>query len=460
MAKMGKPIMDRKLIEKYNVAVPRYTSYPTVPHWKPETFEVETYLRKLVDGFPAANARGLSLYVHLPFCERLCTYCGCNTRITINHKVEGPYIESVLGEWVMYRNLFSHTPKIKEIHLGGGTPTFFSPENLDRLVSGLLRGTEVSAEVSFSFEAHPANTTAEHLRVLRAHGFDRLSLGVQDFNPVVQKAINRFQTPGDVGRVTVQARELGYRSVNYDLVYGLPFQTLASVLEAVEEVIRLNPDRIAFYSYAHVPWKHKGQRAYDERHLPDAELKLELFMRGRERLLEAGYEAIGFDHFARPSDSLFKAYESGSMHRNFMGYTDLHTAYTIALGVSSIGDIGAGFCQNVKTVEGYRARIEKGEWPIFKGHLLDEQEGYIRKHILNLTCKGQTSWEDGSREERRYMSDRLPQLREPVADGLVEVSGESVRLTEPGKFFVRNVCSVFDRDYEPSVGKKMFAMGI
>src|SRR5690554_1218067 len=452
--------IDRSLIEKYNVAVPRYTSYPTVPHWKPETFEVETYLRKLVDGFPAANARGLSLYVHLPFCESLCTYCGCNTRITINHKVEGPYIDSLLGEWNMYLKAFGRTPKIKEIHLGGGTPTFFSPENLDRLVGGILDTGRVAEGASFSFEAHPASTTEEHLRVLRSHGFDRLSLGVQDFNPVVQKAINRFQTPGDVGRVTVQARELGYRSVNYDLVYGLPFQTLASVLEAVEEVIRLNPDRIAFYSYAHVPWKHKGQRAYDERHLPDAELKLELFMRGRERLLEAGYEAIGFDHFARPSDSLFKAYESGSMHRNFMGYTDLHTAYTIALGVSSIGDIGTGFCQNVKTVEGYRAKIEKGEWPIFKGHILDEEEMVIRRHILNLTCRGATSWKDAPEAERAYMDGRMPLLDEAERDGLVNREEGFVGLTERGKFFVRNVCAAFDRDYENSAGERMFAKGV
>lgn len=452
--------IDRSLIEKYNVAVPRYTSYPTVPHWKPDSFDTPTYLERLKRGFEQADEEGLSLYFHLPFCESLCTYCGCNTRITINHKVEGPYIDSLLGEWNMYLKAFGRTPKIKEIHLGGGTPTFFSPENLDRLVGGILDTGRVAEGASFSFEAHPANTTEEHLRVLRSHGFDRLSLGVQDFNPVVQKAINRFQTPGDVGRVTVQARELGYRSVNYDLVYGLPFQTLASVLEAVEEVIRLNPDRIAFYSYAHVPWKHKGQRAYDERHLPDAELKLELFMRGRERLLEAGYEAIGFDHFARPSDSLFKAYESGSMHRNFMGYTDLHTAYTIALGVSSIGDIGTGFCQNVKTVEGYRSKIEKGEWPIFKGHILDEEEMFIRRHILNLTCRGATSWKDAPEAERVYMAGRMPLLDGIERDGLVNREEGFVGLTDLGKFFVRNVCAVFDRNYEISSGEQMFAKGV
>ncbi len=452
--------IDRSLIEKYNVAVPRYTSYPTVPNWKPETFDTQTYLKRLKEGFEEADEEGLSLYFHLPFCERLCTYCGCNTRITINHKVEGPYIESLLGEWKMYRDVFGRDPKVKEIHLGGGTPTFFSPENLDRLVGGILENARVAESASFSFEAHPANTTEEHLRVLRNHGFDRLSLGVQDFDPVVQKAINRYQSPEDVGRVTEQARNLGYRSINYDLVYGLPFQTLATVMEAVDEVIRLNPDRIAFYSYAHVPWKHKGQRAYDESHLPDAELKLELFMRGRERLLEAGYEAIGFDHFARPTDSLSKAYRDGTMHRNFMGYTDLRTKYVIAMGVSSIGDINMGFAQNVKTVEGYRAKIEKGEWPIFKGHLLDDQEAYIRKHILNLTCQSETSWQSASRDERDYMNDRLPRLSEAVKDGLVKIDAESVRLTEKGKFFVRNICSAFDRDYDASIGKEMFAMGV
>ncbi|HKK37999.1 MAG TPA: oxygen-independent coproporphyrinogen III oxidase, partial [Cryomorphaceae bacterium] len=392
----------KELIEKYNVAVPRYTSYPTVPNWNAETFSKEEYLSLVQKDFAKANDEGLALYIHLPYCESLCTYCGCNTRITVNHAVEGPYIDALIAEWTQYLAIFGDKPKIREIHLGGGTPTFFAPLELKRLIEAILAKAEVTADASFSFEAHPANTTQEHLSVLASLGFDRLSLGVQDFDPKVQKAINRRQTPEEVERVTAQARKLGYRSINFDLVYGLPFQTEAGVMNAVDEVIRLKPDRIAFYSYAHVPWKRPGQRAYDENDLPQGEEKLNLFVKGRERLMEAGYEPIGFDHFALKEDSLYCAYETGTMHRNFMGYTDLRTDFLIGLGVSSISDIGTAFAQNAKSVEGYIEQVRKGVLPIVKGHLLDQTELMIRGHILNLTCQHETFWGSANGDEQSY----------------------------------------------------------
>lgn len=454
----------KQLIEKYNVAVPRYTSYPTVPNWNAEEFSKAAYLDLIQRDFAQANREGVSLYIHLPYCESLCTYCGCNTRITVNHAVEGPYIDALIAEWSNYVTLFGGKPTIREIHLGGGTPTFFAPAELRRLIKAILAKATTTGDASFSFEAHPANTTEEHLTVLRQLGFDRLSLGVQDFDPKVQEAINRRQTPEEVERVTIQARELGYRSVNYDLVYGLPFQTEAGVMNAVDEVVRLRPDRIAFYSYAHVPWKRPGQRAYDENDLPQGEEKLNLFVKGRERLIAAGYVPIGFDHFALPADSLYSAYSKGSMHRNFMGYTDLRTDFLIGLGTSSISDLGTAFAQNAKTVEGYLAQVNRGEMPIVKGHLLTEVETMVRRHILNLTCRHETSWADAPEGEQAYMRKAALKLAEAEADGLIEPaispSGDRVVLTEKGKLFVRNICAVFDRDYQGETVTKKYSMGV
>lgn len=450
----------KALIEKYNTPVPRYTSYPTVPNWKPETFTKENYLDRLEQGFTQANADGISVYVHLPFCESLCTYCGCNTRITINHKVEVPYAQAVIKEWDLMKSHFTEKPRVREIHLGGGTPTFFSPANLKMLVEGLLENVDIPKDASFSFEAHPSNTTQEHLDVLRGLGFDRLSLGIQDFDPKVQKAINRWQSVEDVDRVMKGAKQAGYRSVNFDLVYGLPFQTMEGVRDAVEKVIELGPDRIAFYSYAHVPWIHPGQRAYSEADLPSPELKLALFTMGRQLLLDAGYVAIGFDHFALKTDSLYKSYADGTMHRNFMGFSDLRTDYLIGLGVSSISDIHNGFAQNIKAVEPYIEKVNNGIIPLFKGHLHSERDTYIRDKILELTCKHVASWKGDSLENREYMNGCLPRLEEQVNDGLVIIGDEEVRVTEKGRVFVRHICAAFDADMHGVETKQRFAQGV
>ncbi|MCA1761408.1 MAG: oxygen-independent coproporphyrinogen III oxidase [Cryomorphaceae bacterium] len=448
------------LIEKYNVPVPRYTSYPTVPNWDNEKFDKESYLIRLESGFSTANREGLSIYIHLPYCESLCTYCGCNTRITVNHKVEKPYIDAVLREWELVKMHFTGKPKIREIHLGGGTPTFFSADHLIRLIDGITKDSHVADEASFSFEAHPANTTYEHLEKLRRAGFDRLSLGIQDFDLKVQKAINRRQTTADVQRVVTEARELGYRSINFDLIYGLPFQTPETTAKTVEEVLQMRPDRIAYYSYAHVPWMRPGQRAYSESDLPGPKLKLELFMGGREQLLEGGYRAIGFDHFALPEDQLYKAFSDGRMHRNFMGFSELKTPYQIGLGVSSISDIGNGFAQNAKAVEPYIEKVNRNEIPIVKGHLHTDSDSYIRKHILNLTCRLNTSWAYGSSEEQVYMRSRIRQLKPLEADGLVQLKLDGLVVTEMGQHFIRQICAVFDRDYIPAQTSKRYAQGI
>jgi oxygen-independent coproporphyrinogen-3 oxidase len=297
------------LLAKYNVPVPRYTSYPTVPFWS-STPGQEDWKTLVRNSFRKTNStNGISLYIHLPFCESLCTYCACNTRITVNHKVEVPYLEAVLAEWKLYLQLMDEKPRISEIHLGGGTPTFFSAANLHRLLSGILAEAEINEQHDFSFEGHPANTTAEHLQTLYDLGFRRVSFGIQDFDPLVQDTINRYQSYEQVNDVVREARRIGYRSVNFDLVYGLPHQKLPTITDTIEKVIRLHPDRIAFYSYAHVPWLRPGQRKFTEKDLPLDGEKRALYEKGLHMFTAAGYHDIGLDHFALREDALYTAWQ-------------------------------------------------------------------------------------------------------------------------------------------------------
>jgi oxygen-independent coproporphyrinogen III oxidase len=332
--------MNNSLVNKYNIAGPRYTSYPTVPYWNDDTFSVEKYKASLVTSFNESNSKeGISLYIHMPFCESLCTFCGCNKRITKQHDVESPYIDAVLKEWHLYLKMFNDKPIIKELHLGGGTPTFFNPKNLKRLIQGILKDAILADGHEFSFEGHPNNTTREHLQALHDVGFNRVSFGVQDYNITVQKAIHRIQPFENVKRVTEMAREIGYLSVGHDIIFGLPFQTLEHVEQTILKTKELAPDRLAFYSYAHVPWiKGNGQRGFKDSDLPKAELKRQQYELGKQLLTEVGYHEIGMDHFAIPSDTLYKSMQNKNLHRNFMGYTASKTQAMIGLGVSSIGD--------------------------------------------------------------------------------------------------------------------------
>jgi oxygen-independent coproporphyrinogen-3 oxidase len=433
-----------KLIEKYHVAAPRYTSYPTVPYWDTENFSTHEWKESVQLSFKDSNAaNGISLYIHLPYCESLCTYCGCNTRITKNHSVEQPYIQTILKEWAMYRQLFEEQPVIREIHLGGGTPTFFSAGNLQMLISGLLTGATVHPHAEFSFEAHPGNTTREHLQTLYNLGFRRLSLGIQDFNPEVQLIINRVQSFDQVQDVTQQARNIGYTSINYDLIYGLPLQTMDSIADTIMQVSELMPDRIAYYSYAHVPWIKPGQRSFTEHDLPNADTKQKLYEIGRRLFTGLGYQEIGMDHFALRGDSLFKAEQNGQLHRNFMGYTHQYTQLMIGLGVSSISDTWYGFAQNVKKVEEYMELVNKNEFPVFKGHILTDDDLIIRRHILNLMCHGKTCFNLHTQPSIALL-EGLERMQALAADGLVELSSWCLTVTPLGKRFLRNICMALD----------------
>ncbi len=452
--------MDQQLAQKYNIAAPRYTSYPTVPYWDNQLFDIDQWKSSLRKSFEESNSEdGISLYIHLPFCESLCTYCGCNTRITKNHSVEEPYIDAVLQEWDKYLAILVDIPIIKEIHLGGGTPTFFSAVNLKKLIEGLLKDAYPHPAAEFSFEAHPANTNADHLQILYELGFRRLSLGIQDFDPTVQHIINRHQTYEQVSQVTQQARQIGYNSINYDLVYGLPLQTMEGLINTMNQVASLLPDRIAFYSYAHVPWIKPGQRLFTERDLPDTEAKNKLYKIGRCLLLNYGYKEVGMDHFALPADTLSHAENSGHLHRNFMGYTHQHTKLLIGLGVSAISDAWYAFGQNVKTVEEY-LNLVKQDLPIIKGHILTGEDLMLRKHINNIMCKGYTTWDEPV-DHCEALFDGLERLKSLEDDGLVEISSQELRVTPIGKRFLRNICMAFDaRLWAKQPQSQLFSMAI
>lgn len=437
--------MRDSLIQKYNIPGPRYTSYPTVPYWEEAQFSLEQWKQTLKTSFAESNStEGISLYIHLPFCESLCTFCGCHKRVTKKHEMEQPYIQAVLKEWSLYCDLLEEKPCIKEIHLGGGTPTFFSPVHLTQMIKGILAQAETAEQYEFSFEGHPNNTTREHLQALYDLGFRRVSYGVQDYNETVQKAIHRIQPFEHVEQVTQWAREIGYSSISHDLVFGLPFQNLDDVLNTIDQTNRLRPDRLAFYSYAHVPWiKGNGQRGFKDHDVPKDEVKRQCYEEGKNKLLAQGYHEIGMDHFALENDAMYQSFQAGTLHRNFMGYTASKTQVMIGLGISSISDSWYSFAQNEKKLEDYYARLENNEIPVYRGHILSAEDLMIRRHILNLMCSFQTSWADPSMQFPE-LAEVLGQLEEMRDDGLLEIKPQSLRVTEQGKAFVRNICMAFD----------------
>lgn len=435
--------ISESLIERYNVPAPRYTSYPTVPLWEEKQVSQHAWERAVRMSFEQTNvAEGVSLYIHLPYCESLCTYCACNTRITKNHAVEERYIKALHAEWALYKSTMETKPRIREIHLGGGTPTFFSADNLSLLISGLLQDAELHPDYAFSFEGHPNNTTAEHLQSLYDLGFRRVSYGVQDLNRKVQVTINRLQPFENVERAIREAREMGYESVNVDLIYGLPFQTLASVEDTMQQVLGLRPDRIAFYSYAHVPWKRPGQRSYTEADLPDGAIKRMLYERGKSLLQEAGYLDIGMDHFALPGDELYKAYQLKTLHRNFMGYTTAQTELLIGLGASAISDANGTFVQNARGVEDYLCSVEQQQLPLTIGHLPTDEDQVLRQWILDLTCTGELNW--ATKPDMIDLA-MLIELNEFQAHGIIRLYEQGLRVSDWGMAFIRNICMVFDK---------------
>ncbi|HEY0656498.1 MAG TPA: oxygen-independent coproporphyrinogen III oxidase [Chryseosolibacter sp.] len=433
---------QRALIKKYDVPVPRYTSYPTMPYWETENFSLEKWISAVKRSFNESNlTKGISLYIHLPFCESLCTYCACNTRITKNHKVEADYLRAIFKEWDLYKKVLGGIPQIRELHLGGGTPTFFSPDNLRSLIRYVLEETALHEDFEFSFEGHPNNTTEAHLQTLHELGFRRVSFGVQDLDERVQKTINRIQPFENLQRVTNLSRDIGYQSISYDLIYGLPFQTSASILNTIEKVLTLRPDRVSFYSYAHVPWIKPGQRGYEDADLPSDLVKRQLYETGRALLKAEGYEDVGMDHFALRHDSLYVAQQNGKLHRNFMGYTTSETDLLIGLGASAISDAKYAYAQNLKKVEDYSAAVANDTFAVFKGHSQTSQDLLLKKCILEIACEGKIRQENLLMVSEERVLQQLSIMNE---EGIISANIDGFQVTEQGRAFVRNICSVFD----------------
>jgi oxygen-independent coproporphyrinogen-3 oxidase len=448
--------MQASLLQKYNVPVPRYTSYPAVPLWDNNPADSNQWMEHVKASF--ARNEEISLYIHLPYCESLCTYCGCTKHITKNHLVERPYVNAVLKELKLYTKVLGRKPVLKELHLGGGTPTFFSPANLAFLMEGILAEVDLPKHYNFSFEAHPDSTTVGHLKLLRQFGFNRLSLGVQDFDEELMRVINRFQTLEQVREVTEDARRLGYESINYDLIYGLPKQTPRHIEENLRQLAQLRPDRIAFYSYAHIPDVKKAQRAYSEADLPLGMDKSNLYQQGKTGMERLGYKDIGMDHFALPHDELYVAANSKKLHRNFMGYTPYQTELCLALGASAISDSWTAYAQNEKSVKGYLQQMRQAEQPpLLKTHFLTNEDKRIRRQILDLICHYQTDWLDKPEAFTFALQQSLMQLER---DGLVRVFPKQLKVTQQGKSFIRNICRVLDARMDRKQQKLTFSKAV
>jgi oxygen-independent coproporphyrinogen III oxidase len=428
------------LFAKYDVPAPRYTSYPTVPFWT-DSPTTDQWLNELEAAFND-EAATWSLYFHLPFCESLCTFCACNTVITRDHGREEGYLNLLAKEWSLY---LERVPRLRErpllgLHLGGGTPTFFSAENLERILKPIVSNTQVDPDrFEASVEVHPGHTTREQLLTLRELGFSRISIGVQDFDPEVQRLVNRHQPYEVTKSITDIARELGYSSVNYDLIYGLPRQNPDRFRETIVKTIDLRPDRIALYSFARVPWIKPAQRSYKDEDLPVAGEKRALYELARDLLAAAGYIEIGMDHFALPHDGMAQAQRNGTLHRNFQGYTETRTSVLLGIGVSAISETPTCFHQNEKAFPVYERRVQQGEIPTLRGHLLSAEDRHLREQILTFM----TSFEVGLQPaQRRDAEDFLAPL---IGDGLVKLDSEKLILTERGRPFLRNACMFFDQ---------------
>jgi oxygen-independent coproporphyrinogen III oxidase len=451
----------RSLLRRYDQPGPRYTSYPTAVEFH-GGFDESAYRQRLAAA--ATSTDPLSLYVHLPFCEARCSYCGCMVIATQRREVAARYLEYLEREIAAIGALMGDRRRVVQHHWGGGTPTYLSPRQIRQLHEAILRHFELDPNGEQAIEIDPRVTTREQLDLLRQLGFNRLSLGVQDLTPEVQKAIGRHQSVELTREVYTYARRIGFPSINVDLVYGLPRQSMDTFRRTLEAVIEMRPDRVATYSYAHVPWLRPNQKQIDASDLPDAALKLDLFGAAVEAFLGGGYEPIGIDHFALAGDELATAAARGALHRNFMGYTTRPAPDMLGVGVSAISDVGGAFSQNVKKLTPYYAALEAGRLPVERGYALDADD-LIRRHVITqLMCNFRV--QRAQVEARfdvdfdRYFRRELEALSGPggpVADGFLTLTAEELAVTARGRLFVRNICMAFDRYLPAHAGRPAFS---
>jgi oxygen-independent coproporphyrinogen-3 oxidase len=439
-----------ELLRKFDISGPRYTSYPTADRFV-EAFTAQDYARALHQRRSGASALALplSLYVHIPFCESLCYYCACNKIITRHHDRAAPYLRYLEREVDLHAAVLGTRQKVTQLHLGGGTPTFLSDDELRELMDMLRRNFSLVPGGEFAIEVDPRTVDAGRLDALAQMGFNRLSFGVQDFDPVVQKAVHRIQPARDVFALVAAARQKGFDSINVDLIYGLPHQTPESFDRTLAQVAQLRPDRIALYAYAHLPERFKPQRRIQAEYLPDAGAKVSMLARSLAALIGAGYVYVGMDHFALPTDPLAVAKRQGRLHRNFQGYSTQPDHDLIALGVSAIGRVGATYSQNAKTLAEYGDAIERGQFPVVRGLALERDDLIRRAVIMALMCQGHCLFESIDLayliDFKSYFAAELDSLRQLEAQGLVLVDGSGIQVTPMGWYFVRAVAMVFDR---------------
>jgi oxygen-independent coproporphyrinogen-3 oxidase len=403
----------------------------------------------------------LSVYVHIPFCESLCYYCACNKIITRHHERARPYLAYLQRELDLHLAHLGGRPAVSQLHLGGGSPTFLSDDELGELMAMLRRGFDLAPGGEWSIEVDPRTVTEARLQALAALGFNRLSFGVQDFDPQVQKAVHRIQPAGQVFDLVAAARRIGFESVNVDLIYGLPRQTPASFARTLQQVAQLRPDRIALYGYAHLPERFKPQRRIVSADLPDAAAKVAMLSQALAAFAGAGYDYIGMDHFALPDDALAVAKRQGRLHRNFQGYSTQPDCDLIALGISAIGRVGASYSQNAKTMDEYCDLLDQGRLPIVRGLALTRDDLVRRAVIMALMCQGQLQFETVEAawllDFRSYFATELEQLHELAEQGLVTVDGQGVQVTAEGWYFVRAVAMVFDRYLQADRNRARFS---
>ena len=454
---------DQDLIVRYGGRGPRYTSYPTALQFNDQLTQAD-YEAKAKESNDSDVP--LSLYIHIPFCHSLCYYCGCNKIVTRNEERVSRYMEMLYREIEMQSKLFDRKRKVEQLHFGGGTPTYLDKEQLAALMDHLRNSFtfDESEEHEFSIEVDPRTVDAERIRELRALGFNRLSLGIQDFYEPVQKAVNRAQSPEEVQALVDSAREAGFGSISFDLIYGLPLQTVETFDRTLDIAIAMQPDRLAVYNYAHLPERFKGQRMINADDIPTPETKLDLLHHTIDKLCDAGYIYIGMDHFALPDDELVLARENGTLQRNFQGYSTHRQCDLVSLGVSGIGGIGNMFAQNaVSTIE-YEEMIERGELPIKKGLLVDDDDLLRAAVIQDLMCYDSLSYDDFGKQHnvdfREYFADEISKLKVLEDDDLLELSDAGIKITPKGRLLLRNIAMTFDRYIDLEENDNRFSKAI
>ncbi|MDH4109402.1 MAG: oxygen-independent coproporphyrinogen III oxidase [Gammaproteobacteria bacterium] len=464
-AETGNPSIcfDMELVSRYGGRGPRYTSYPTALQFDP-SYTLDDYRNAARES--NTTGRPLSLYVHVPFCESLCYYCGCNKIVTRNAPRIQSYVDHLHEEIRMQAELFDRQRVVEQLHFGGGTPTYLTESQLGALVTKLATAFRLEHGDSreFSIEVDPRSVHNESMSFLAKLGFNRLSLGIQDFDPYVQQAVNRVQSAEDVERLVDDARQAGYGSISFDLIYGLPHQSVASFDRTLGRVIQIRPDRLAVYNYAHLPERFKAQRLIREEDLPSGPVKLEILQRTIDKLTDAGYVYIGMDHFALPDDELVRAKRNGTLQRNFQGYSTHGGADLVALGVSGIGHIGNHFAQNsVKTAQ-YEDLVAKGRLPVMKGVIVDDDDLLRADVIQAIMCQDGLVFDrfdaDHGTDFRTYFADELSRLAPLVEDDLVQVDEREIRVTPKGRLLLRNIAMVFDRYLSSAANDGRFSKAI